>query len=64
MLRTDEIQRTSLALVLNPTFFENHLKVDLNLKGSAQKNRFANGGAIGAAVTFNPTRPVYATEKK
>jgi iron complex outermembrane receptor protein len=64
VLKTDEIQRTSLALVLNPTFFDNHLKVDLNLKGSAQKNRFANGGAIGAAVTFNPTVPVYATEKK
>ncbi len=63
VLRTDEMQRTSLALVLNPTFFENHLKVDINLKGSAQKNRFATGGAIGAAVTFDPTQPVYATTK-
>jgi iron complex outermembrane receptor protein len=63
VLRTDEMQRTSLALVLNPTFFEDHLKVDINLKGSAQNNRFANGGAIGAAVTFDPTQPVHATTK-
>ena len=64
VLRTDELQRTSLALVFNPTFFNNHLKVDINLKGSAQKNRFAAGGAIGGAVTFDPTQPVYASVKK
>ncbi len=63
VLRTDEIQRTSVALVLNPVLFDNHLKVDLNLKASAQNNRFATGGAIGAAVTFDPTQPVYATVK-
>ena len=63
VLRTDEVQRTSLALVFNPTFFDNHLKVDINLKGSAQKNRFA-ADVIGGAVTFDPTQPVYATVKK
>ncbi len=63
VLRTDHLDRTSMALVLNPTFFDNHLRVDINLKGSAQKTRFATN-AIGAAVTFNPTVPVYATNKK
>jgi iron complex outermembrane receptor protein len=63
VLRTDEVQRTSLALVFNPTFFQNHLKVDINLKGSAQKNRFA-ADVIGGAITFDPTQPVYATVKK
>ena len=64
ILRTDNLQRASLGLVLNPTFFNNHLKVDLNLKNSIQSTRFANTGAIGAAVSFDPTQPVYAVNKK
>lgn len=62
VLRTDNLQRTSLSLALNPTFFNNHLKVDLNLKGSAQQTRFANTGAIGGAISFDPTQPVYSDE--
>ncbi|MGB8191444.1 MAG: TonB-dependent receptor [Chitinophagaceae bacterium] len=58
VLRTDKLQRTSVGLVLNPTFFNNHLKVDINLKGTAQQTRFGNTGAIGGAVSFNPTQPV------
>lgn len=59
LLRTDNLKRTSIGLALNPTFFNNHLKVDLNLKGSFQKTRFANDGAVGAAISFDPTQPVY-----
>jgi TonB-linked SusC/RagA family outer membrane protein len=58
VLKTDQLERTSVSLVLNPSFFDNHLKVDVNLKGSSEDVRFANGGAIGAAVSFNPTQPV------
>lgn len=64
ILKTDKLQRASLAFVLNPTFFDNHLKVDINLKGSIQKTRFANAGAIGAAISFDPTQPIYASVKK
>jgi TonB-linked SusC/RagA family outer membrane protein len=60
VLRTDNLQRTSLSLVLNPSFFNNHLKVDINLKATAQKTRFANTGAIGGAISFDPTQPVYS----
>lgn len=63
ILRTDKMQRFSAAIALNPTFFDNHLKVDINLKGSTQNNRFATAGAIGAAVSFDPTQPVYAVTK-
>ncbi|WEK21034.1 MAG: TonB-dependent receptor [Candidatus Pedobacter colombiensis] len=59
ILKTDELQKTTVAFVLNPTFFDNHLKIDLNLKGSALKTRFANQAAIGAAVGFDPTQAVY-----
>jgi TonB-dependent starch-binding outer membrane protein SusC len=58
ILKTDHLQKTSFALALNPTFFNNTLKVDINLKASMQKTRFANQGAIGGAVSFDPTQPV------
>ena len=59
ILKTDDLKRTSVALVLNPTFFDNHLKVDLNLKGTKENARFGNQAAIGGAVSFDPTQPVY-----
>ncbi|MCD0488246.1 SusC/RagA family TonB-linked outer membrane protein [Pedobacter sp. MC2016-14] len=59
ILRTDELEKTSAAFVLNPTFFDNHLKLDINLKGSMQKTRFANTAAIGGAVSFDPSQAVY-----
>ncbi len=58
VLKTDNLQKASLAVVLNPTFFDNHLKVDINLKGSMENARFGNQAAIGAAVSFDPTQPV------
>ncbi len=64
ILQTDHLQKTSLALVLNPTFFNNTLKVDINLKGSAEQTRFANQGAIGGAVNFDPTQPIYANSNR
>ncbi|MCC8410672.1 TonB-dependent receptor [Mucilaginibacter sp. UR6-1] len=60
VLVTDGLQRTTGAITLNPKFFDNHLKVDVNLKGALTDTRFANQGAIGAAVFFDPTQPVYA----
>ena len=59
VLLTDNLQRTSAAVVINPVLFNNHLKIDLNLKGSMQQTRFANTGAIGGAVSFDPTQPVF-----
>jgi len=64
ILQTDHLQKTSLALVLNPTFLHNTLKVDINLKGSMEKTRFGNQGAIGGAVSFDPTQPIYSNSKR
>ena len=58
ILKTDGLQRTSAAFVLNPVLFDNHLKIDLNLKGTRENTRFGNTNAIGGAVTFDPTQPV------
>jgi iron complex outermembrane receptor protein len=54
---TDNLQRTSVALVVNPVLLNGNLKVDLNLKGSLENARFA-ADAIGGAITFDPTQPV------
>lgn len=58
VLKTDQMQRISQSFALNPKFLDNHLSIDLNLKLSLTKNRFANQGAIGSAVIFDPTKPV------
>ena len=58
ILKTDKLQRTSVGLNLSPSFFDDHLTVNLNLKASTQETRFGNSTAIGGAVSFNPTQPV------
>ncbi|GAB3539383.1 TonB-dependent receptor [Pontibacter brevis] len=63
VLRTDKFERKSAALSLTPYFLDDHLKVDLNVKGSITNTRFANQGAIGAAVSFDPTQPVRANNR-
>lgn len=64
VLITDNLERTSVGLALNPTLFDKHLKIDLNIKGSLENARFANGGAIGTAITFDPTQPIYTKSSR
>lgn len=59
ILMTGEFNRTTTSLSLNPSFFDNHLKVNVNANISWQNNRFANEGAIGNALRFDPTQSVY-----
>jgi TonB-dependent starch-binding outer membrane protein SusC len=59
ILKTGYLKRTSAALNLSPTFLNNHLKVDINLKGSSTSNRFANAGAVGDALQFDPTQSIH-----
>jgi TonB-linked SusC/RagA family outer membrane protein len=58
ILRGGNFQRQTLALNLSPRMLNNNLKVDLNLKASTTQNRFADEGAIGSAIAFDPTQPV------
>jgi TonB-dependent starch-binding outer membrane protein SusC len=64
ILRTGNLKRTSATINLNPKFFKDHLKIDLNLKGSLSSSRFADEGSIGNAVRFDPTQPVYSSGKR
>lgn len=58
-LRTSLYNRYTASLNLNPKFFDDHLSVDMNVKGTINKTRFANSGAVASAAFFDPTKPVY-----
>ena len=58
-LKGSSMDRLTLALNLAPSFFENHLTVNLNGKASYAYNVYANQGAIGGANHYDPTKPVY-----
>ena len=58
-LKTSGMERGTVSLNLTPTLFDDHLTISLNGKGMFQNNRFANTGAISAAVEYDPTQPVY-----
>ena len=59
VLQTDQFNRTSAKLSLNPSLFDDKLKFDINVNGSFIDNQFADNGAIGAAVIYDPTQPIY-----
>lgn len=58
ILKTDNMQRTTLSASLTPTFFDDHLKVSFNVRGTFVNNQFADQGAIGSAVQFDPTQAI------
>lgn len=61
ILMTDQLQRFSGGISLSPRLLNDHLRVSINLNGSYNKTRFANGNAISSAAYFDPTQPVHAT---
>ncbi len=59
ILQTSEMQRTTGTLNINPSLFDDHLKINLGAKYMAIENRFADNGAIGSALRFDPTQSVF-----
>ncbi len=59
ILKTYNFSRTTVAAGLDPSFFKNTLTVHINLKGLYNTNNFADQAAIGSAVNYDPTKPVY-----
>jgi len=58
LLIKDNLQRNTVNLNLTPKFFKDHLKLEINQKSTLSNSFFANAGAIGAAVAFDPTQSV------
>ncbi len=59
ILKRDNFERTTASLNLRPSFLDDHLKLELNARGMYIENQFGNRGAIGSALVFDPTQPVY-----
>ena len=58
ILKTSKFERYTGSVNLAPSLFEDHLNINFNAKGMISNNRFADTGAIGAAIAFDPTQPV------
>ena len=63
IVTSDNATRETLNLSVSPSFFEKHLQLNFNVKGSLNQNRFANTSAIWGAATYNPTIPVYSSNE-
>lgn len=62
ILDTDNTTRTTGNISVSPSFLNDYLKFNLNVKGALNQNRFANTSAIWGAATYNPTIPVRASD--
>lgn len=60
IVRTNSFRRTSAGLNLSPKFLDNHLSVNVNLKGTFTDNRFPDADVIRNATYFDPTQPIYS----
>lgn len=61
VLKTDKFNRITAALNLNPGFIDNTLQLNLHFKSMFTQNNFADRGAIGNALNFDPTHAVRDT---
>ena len=57
-LKTTGMTRGTVGFNLTPTLLNDRLTINLNAKGVFTHNKFADEGAIGAAVQYNPLKPV------
>ncbi|MCD7973333.1 MAG: TonB-dependent receptor [Candidatus Azobacteroides sp.] len=58
ILSTSNMERSTLRLNLNPSFFQEHLRLNLNIKGAYNKSRFADKDAVNHSTRMDPTQPV------
>lgn len=60
ILKNSDYNRYTAAVNLNPSLLNDHLNLNLNAKGMFSKAKKAYTGAIGNAVSFDPTQSPYA----
>jgi TonB-dependent starch-binding outer membrane protein SusC len=59
LVLTDKFNRTNIGLAFSPSFFKNHLKINVNSNYSIERNKFA-AVPIGGALRMDPTKPVFS----
>ena len=58
ILKTDNFNRLTAGINLSPGLLDNTLQLNLHLKAMRTNNHFADRGAIGNALGFDPTQAV------
>jgi TonB-dependent starch-binding outer membrane protein SusC len=58
------IDRGSFGVNISPTFFNNTLKINAGVKSSTTLSKFTDEGAIGTALSFDPTQSVGSENEK
>ncbi len=60
LLKTNDYERFTYSFKMTPKLLQDNLKIDVNAKGSyTDKNAIDEGGALGGALSMDPTKPVY-----
>ena len=59
ILNTSNFKRSTASIALNPSFFDNHLKFNITGNYSYTFRQNADEGAIGSAISYDPTQSVY-----
>ncbi|MBQ0074147.1 MAG: TonB-dependent receptor [Prevotella sp.] len=62
ILDTDWSQLATASINLAPSFFDNHLKLNINAKGSTNDVRYANTDAIWGGLTRDVNAPVHSKD--
>lgn len=60
--KTSNFQRFTGSINLSPMLLEEHLSLNINAKYMYSHSRYVDGGVFGAAISMDPTRPVYSEE--
>lgn len=58
IIKTNNYKRYTFGGGISPKFLNRHLSVDLNAKLSYENNHKVDGGVVGGALSYDPTRPV------
>ena len=59
-LKNSDFERVTASFNLNPSLLDDHLRIDLNAKGMYSRSSYANTGAVGAAISMDPTQDPYS----
>lgn len=59
IVKTSDFKRATASLNLNPSFFQDHLTLNLNAKGMYARTLYTDGAVVSAAVRMDPTQDPY-----
>ena len=59
IIKTSDFKRATASLNLNPSFFKDHLTLNLNAKGMYARTLYTDGSVVSSAVRMDPTQDPY-----